>query len=177
MTSAASWRTTKRRSRTTSPTISSVSIGADTVSKAASGGANAHQRLATALATSFDSLGGCDPSTFRDSSVRRRSDRPERPVRGAAVDRASRGGLWVRPWPRLGPPRISSRGKVAHYLQSSPRSRRNGQSRYQLGPLRDSQLRASPWLRFRCSLAPVLSAPRAFGLSHPAWTRCSTRGS
>ena len=37
------------------------------------------------------------------------------PVRGAAVDRASRGGLWVRPWPRLGPPRISSRVKVAHY--------------------------------------------------------------
>ena len=36
-------------------------FGADTVSKAGSGGANAHQRLATALATSFDSLGGCNP--------------------------------------------------------------------------------------------------------------------
>jgi hypothetical protein len=40
-------------------------LGADTVSKAGSGGANAHQRLATALATSFDSLGGCNPGTCR----------------------------------------------------------------------------------------------------------------
>jgi hypothetical protein len=31
------------------------------------------------------------------------------------VDHASRGGLRVRPRPRLGPPRISSRVKVAHY--------------------------------------------------------------
>ena len=37
------------------------------------------------------------------------------PVRGAAFDRASRGGLCVRPWPRLGPSWISSRVKVAHY--------------------------------------------------------------
>src|SRR4029450_8802367 len=77
---------------------------------------HAPQRLATALASGFDSLGGCNPITCRDSSVRRRADRSERqwgPVRGAAVDRASRGGLWVRPWPRLGPPWISTRVKVA----------------------------------------------------------------
>ena len=29
--------------------------------------------------------------------------------------RASRGRLWIRPWPRLGQPRISSRVKVARY--------------------------------------------------------------
>ena len=93
-------------------------IGADPVSKTGSGGCDAHQWLATALATSFDSLGGSDPATCWDSSARRRSDRPERqcgPVGGAAVDRASLGRLWVRPWPSLGPPRISSRVKVAHY--------------------------------------------------------------
>ncbi len=72
------------------------------------------QRLATDLATSFDSLGSCDPVTCRDSSAGPRSDRPERPVRDATVDHPSRGGLCVRPWPRLGPPRISSRVKVAH---------------------------------------------------------------
>jgi 3-phytase len=39
---------------------------------------HAHERLATALATGFDSLGGCSPGTCRDSSGRWRSDRPER---------------------------------------------------------------------------------------------------
>src|SRR5688572_28481188 len=72
------------------------------------------ERLATDLATSFDSVGSCDPVTCRDSAAGPRSDCPERRVRGAAVDRPSRGGLWVRPWPRMGPPRISSRVKVAH---------------------------------------------------------------
>ena len=41
------------------------------MSKAGSGGANAHQRLATALATCFDSLGGCDPATGRDLQLDR----------------------------------------------------------------------------------------------------------
>ena len=69
------------------------------------------QRLATPLATGFDSLGCCDPGTCRNA--RSRLDHAERPVRDAAVDRASRVALCVRPWPRLGHARISGRGKVA----------------------------------------------------------------
>ena len=78
----------------------------------------------------FNCLGGCDPGTRRTFSVRRRSGGSERqygPIRGAALDRASRGGLCVRPSPRLGPSWISSGVKVAHYHRSWPAgSRRFG---------------------------------------------------